>query len=1208
MKKSTLIALCLFAALPLLAQQKKEYKAYVVSNAHLDTQWNWDIQTTINDYIPKTLRQNLWLIENHPDYIFNFEGAVKYNWMKEYYPLSYERVCKAIRDGRWHVSGSSWDANDTNVPSPESLFRNILLGQEFYKKEFGIKSTDIFLPDCFGFSYVLPTVAAHCGLIGFSTQKLGWRKHPFYGEKREPFPIGMWQGIDGSAIQCAFDCGSYVYNFPEGDLTENPDLIARAKRGVNNTAYRYFGAGDTGGSPSVWSAIAIEKALKGGKGPVEIISASSDQLYKDYIAAGRQDELPRYDGELLMDVHATGCYTSQAAMKRFNRRNEQLADAAERASVMADWFGAMPYPAAKLTEAWQRFIWHQFHDDLTGTSIQRAYTFSWNDELIAQSQFADIMQTASGAVAQGLDTRVKGTPVVVYNPAAYARTSLVEASVPMTRKPQGISVYGPDRKAVPAQLLSYENGAARILFAADVAPVGYTVYDVRSSGRSTHSQTLRATGNTLENPVYKITLNAAGDIASIVDKRANRELVKKGETVGLALFKNNESSDWPAWEIAKATLDAQPEPVDGKVNISVAEAGPLRATLRVEKQQGDSRYIQYISLTDGASDDRIDVVSEIDWAEKNALLKASFPWSVGNPEATYDLGLGHIRRGNNTATAYEVYAQHWADITAPDGNYGVSVLNDSKYGWDKPDDNTLRLTLFHTPHTAYRYAHQEVQDFGHHRIACSIVGHEGNCIEAGVIRHGEELNQPLIPYVADKHPGELGRSFSFIRSNTPQIAVKALKKAEDGAGYIVRVYETEGRPTDNAKLAFPAPIRSACEVNGIEEDSKAVRFEGCELSVEAGKFQPKTYRVTLAEPSVSLAAPESRFVEIPCNVNSISPDGFRPESNVDNRGNSYAAELLPETIVNDGIRFRRGKLGVPNAVRCQGQVIALPQDKAYTKLYLLAAATDRDRHADFSVDGKPYGFDVPYYSDFFGQWGQQTVSEGYVKHGKLAHVGTHRHNAVRGNDAYVFTYLYQLGLDIEPGAKELRLPEDAHIVVFAVTVAIAPADRLLPAAEVRALPKETAPVAYVRRNAANLAEGADVVGLSNPRRIEQEIVPQWALDGNEATFWKDTWNDVPGAPKYMEIDLGAPKTFSTWKVLHEGKDGGFSILRDFKIMIRESTSGTWKTIDEVTGNTRSVTERKLAAPAEARYVRLEITQGNAEDNTSAIVREFALYL
>ncbi len=1207
MKKSILLAFGLFSAIALFAQPKKEYKAYVVSNAHLDTQWNWDIQTTINDYIPKTLRQNLWLIENYPDYVFNFEGAVKYNWMKEYYPLEYERVCKAIRDGRWHVSGSSWDANDTNVPSPESIFRNILLGQEFYKKEFGIKSTDIFLPDCFGFSYVLPTVAAHCGLIGFSTQKLGWRKYPFYDGKREPFPIGMWQGIDGSAIQCAFDCGSYVYNFPQGDLTQDPDLIARAQRGVNNTAYRYFGAGDTGGSPSVWSAIAIEKALKGGDGPVEIISATSDQLYKDYIAAGRQDELPRYDGELLMDVHATGCYTSQSAMKRFNRRNEQLADAAERASVMADWFGALPYPAAKLTEAWQRFIWHQFHDDLTGTSIQRAYTFSWNDELIAQSQFADVMQTASGAVAQGLDTRVKGTPVIVYNPAAYARTNLVEATVPMERKPQGIRVYGPDRKATPAQLLSYENGAAKILFPATVAPVSYTVYDVRTSGSNTPPQTLHVTGNTLENTVYKLTLNAAGDIASIIDKRVGRELVRKGETVGLKLFESNESSDWPAWEIAKSTLDAPSSSIGDRATITIAETGPLRATLRVEKRQGNSRYVQYISLTEGAADDRIDIVSEIDWAEKNALLKAAFPWSVGNPEASYDLGLGHIRRGNNTTTAYEVYAQHWADITSPDGSYGVSVLNDSKYGWDKPDDNTLRLTLFHNPQTAYRYAHQEIQDFGHHRIAYSIVGHMGSCIEAGVVRQSEELNQPLISYLAPKHAGELGRTFSFIRSNTPRIAVKTLKKAEDGNGYIVRVYETEGRPIENAKLIFPAPIVSAHEVNGIEEGSAAAAFEGCELIVEAGKFQPKTYRVTLAAPSVTLAAPQSRCVEIPCNVNAISPDGFRPESNVDNRGNSYAAELLPDTIVNDGILFKRGELGVPNAVRCQGQVIPLPQDKPYTKLYLLAAATDRDRHAAFTVDGRAHAFDVPYYSDFFGQWGQQTVSEGYVKHGKLAHVGNHRHNAVRGNDAYVFTYLYELGIDITPGAKELRLPEDAHIVVFAVTAAIAPADALRPAMEPRALPEETQPVVYVQRDETNLAEGADVIGLSNPRRIEQDIVPQWALDGNKATYWKDAWNDVPGAPKYLEIDLGAPKTFSTWKVLHEGKDGDSTVLRDFKLMVKKPGSDKWETVDAVTGNTQSVTERKFTAPVEARYVRLEVTQGNAKDNTSAIVCEFALY-
>ncbi len=170
----------------------------------MDTQWNWDVQTTIDEYLKHTLVRNFYLFQHYPNYVFNFEGGVKYNWIKEYYPLEYELVKKYIKEGRWHISGSSWDANDTNVPSPESFFRNILLGQQFYKQEFGVKSTDIFLPDCFGFSYTLPTIAAHCGLIGFSTQKLQWRHHNMHGKSKMPFNIGLWQGVDGSRIMAAF--------------------------------------------------------------------------------------------------------------------------------------------------------------------------------------------------------------------------------------------------------------------------------------------------------------------------------------------------------------------------------------------------------------------------------------------------------------------------------------------------------------------------------------------------------------------------------------------------------------------------------------------------------------------------------------------------------------------------------------------------------------------------------------------------------------------------------------------------------------------------------------------------------------------------------------------------------------------------------------------------------------------------------------------
>lgn len=456
MKKTLILCslLCVFAQ-GLFAQ--KEYKAYMVSNAHFDSQWNWDVQTSIEVYVRNTMVQNFWLLERYPDYVFNFEGGIKYSWMKEYYPDLYGQVKEWIRRGRWNVCGSTWDATDPNIPSPESFFRNILLGQRFYREEFGVQSNDIFLPDCFGFGYTLPTIAAHAGLIGFSTQKLQWRKHPFYGKAKVPFSIGLWQGIDGSRLMAALNANDYNTRWDGRDMSRDEGIIALAKGGVNNTAYRYYGVGDRGGSPTIPTLVSLEKGVRG-DGPLEIVSARAGQIYEDYYPFDKHPELPVYDGELLMDVHATGCYTSQAAMKRFNRRNEQLADAAERASVMADWLGAAAYPAEELRTEWRRFIWHQFHDDLTGTSIPRAYTFSWNDELIAQDKFAALSATASGGVSRALDTRVKGTPVVVYNPVAETRREIVEAEIAAASEPRGVSAWSPRGERVPVQILGYEDG------------------------------------------------------------------------------------------------------------------------------------------------------------------------------------------------------------------------------------------------------------------------------------------------------------------------------------------------------------------------------------------------------------------------------------------------------------------------------------------------------------------------------------------------------------------------------------------------------------------------------------------------------------------------------------------------------------------------------------------------------------------------------
>ena len=1042
------------AAVPAQTSEKP-YTAYMISNAHLDTQWNWDVKQTIGEFIPNTLFQNFRLFEQYPHYIFNFEGGVKYAWMKEYYPEQFAKLVEYIRQGRWHISGSSWDANDTHVPSPEAFLRNIMLGQHFYEKEFGVKSTDIFLPDCFGFSYTVPTIAAHCGVTGFSTQKLQWRNNPFYeGNKKWPFAYGLWQGVDGSRLMAALNTGGYGFN-PNEDLSYNKDLIKMAEEGVKPYAFRYYGTrssrlhGDQGGSPLASAVKWVEESAVS-DGPVRIISATSDQLFKEFMPFDQHPELPVFDGELLMDVHGTGCYTSQAVMKRFNRRNEQLADAAERTSVVADWMGALPYQHAALDEAWKRFIWHQFHDDLTGTSIPSVYTYSWNDEVLSQTQFMDVMASATGAVAQALDTRTKGSPVVVYNAAAYTRTDVVEAEIPMAAGTKGIAVYGPDGKKVPAQLLSCQNGMAKIAFAATMKPVSYGVYDVRPAGASRSK--IKASENGIENDIYRITLDANGDICSLIDKRNGKELVENGKAFGLALFTENPSPQWPAWEILKKVVDSDPVKVNGNVKVSVEECGELRAVLKVERDYGESHLVQRIILTDGATDDRIDIRMSVDWATKNALLKAEFPMSFANPEATYDLGIGTVRRGNNTLTAYEVCGQHWADLTAADGSYGISVLNNCKYGWDKPADNNLRLTLLHTPSVKDRYPHQSTLDFGHHEFTYSIVGHAGDHLQAGITAKAEGLNQPLLAFTAPKHAGQLGRTFSFVSLSTPQIALKALKKAEDGNGYIVRVFETFGKEVNDAQITFPCNIVSAEEVNGLEESVGKAEFNGKTLTVKAGKFAPKSYRVHFAPAAVTAPAARSLFVALPFNRLAISSDAFVAHGHMDREWNSYAAEIIPDTIVSGGIRFVTGEADLPNAVVCDGNVVKLPEGHNCNKLYLLAASNEGDREAVFTVDGKEYRAEVPYYAGFFAQWGWTGHSESYVRDAMPGYIGSHRHAIAKRNDVYAQTYMYRVALDIPTDAKELVLPKDERVVVFAATLSDNAADQVKLACEPRALP------------------------------------------------------------------------------------------------------------------------------------------------------------
>ena len=1182
-KKVIAVALALALAGGSYAQDdtaKKKVKAYMVSDAHLDTQWNWDIQTTINEYVWNTISQNLFLLKKYPEYIFNFEGGVKYAWMKEYYPEQYEEMKKFIEEGRWHIAGSSWEASDVLVPSVEASIRNIMLGQTYYRQEFGKEGTDIFLPDCFGFGWTLPTIAAHCGLIGFSSQKLDWRNHPFYGKSKHPFTIGLWKGIDGKQVMLAHGY-DYGRRWNNEDLSKNKYLEGLAKRTPLNTVYRYYGTGDIGGSPTLGSVRSVEQGIKG-DGPVEVISATSDQLYKDYLPFNNHPELPVFDGELLMDVHGTGCYTSQAAMKLYNRQNEQLGDAAERAAVAAEWLGTASYPQHTLTEAWKRFIFHQFHDDLTGTSIPRAYEFSWNDELISLKQFSQVLTSSVNAIAGQMDTRVKGTPVILYNANAFPVSDLTEIILEQPKAPKGFTVYNAQGKKVASQLIGYENGRAHILVAASLPANGYAVYDVRNGG--SEKTITPSPASAIENSVYKITLDKNGDIISLTDKRNNKELVKDGKAIRLALFTENKSYSWPAWEILKETIDREPVSITDDAKVTLVENGALRKALCIEKKYGKSLFKQYIRLYEGSRADRIDFYNEVDWQLSNALLKAEFPLNIANTEATYDLGLGSVKRGNNTETAYEVYAQYWADLTDRSGNYGVSVLNDSKYGWDKPDDNTLRLTLLHTPETDKDYAYQNRQDFGHHCFTYSLVGHAGGLDKAATIEKAEMLNQRLKAFRTDKHKGTLGKEFSFVSSNNRNVIIKALKKAENSDEYVVRVYEMGGEKVQDAVLSFAGEIASACEADGTEKSIGSAEFSGNGLSVSIKPYSVKTFKVRLK--SSGEDAYQLQYASLPLSYNCkcSSFNEFRGEADFES-GYSFAAELLPESLAVNGIPFQLGEKDAANGMTCNGDTIVLPEGKKYNKLYFLAAATDGDYAATFRCGGNKSEVIVPSYTGFVGQWGHSGHTKGYLKDAEVAYVGTHRHSPT-ADEAYEFTYMFKFGVDIPTGAASLILPKNEKVVLFAATLV----EETLKPVQVATSLFHTAirdnemELNSVEVEKENLLKGAKIIAYSGYFNDNEK--PERIVDGDVDT----KWCEVGSALNYVDFDLGEAKTVSGWKLVNAGREDKGYITSACFLQGRNSQTEEWKTLDNIDGNRQNVVSRMIDTPAQVRYVRLMITR------------------
>ena len=685
-----------------------------------------------------------------------------------------------------------------------------------------------------------------------------------------------------------------------------------------------------------------------------------------------------------------------------------------------------------------------------------------NDHVLCQLDFSRTLNTAVGGVAQALQTDAQeGRSFVVYNPLSIHRTDIVEATARFGQNVQSLHVVDADGQEVPSQLLGSSAEGQRFIFLATVPPLGYATYYIQPDVQPTtlDAQTLSVTPTSMENDRYLVTLNDNGDVSSIKDKQnSNRELLR--QPIRLALL-YDESLSWPSWEIHGDQLQRAPrEYVDKEgLEVNIAENGPLRVALKVKRTKAGSTFVQTIRLAAAGASSRIDFVNEIDWQTRERLLKAIFPLTVSNAQATYDLSIGVDVNQNSTNYSTDVagtdalcefLGHRWADVTAASGAYGVSILNDCKYGWDKQKDNELRLTLIHTPRVDNSYTYQGNQDIGLNRFTFSVFGHRLKW-NADTQWEADRLNQPMLAYETTPHEGVLGHSFAFATVDNGNVAVKALKKAEESDLVILRLYELTGRE-QQVNITFPAAIIAATEVNGLEQPLAEADFAGTTLSCSIGKFQPKTFAVQLAPPLNDQTLTHTNaptFLPLNYTYDVISWNDKRSDAG---GSLSFPAELLPDTLEADGVRFLIGPKnnGKRNAVRCIRQVVKLPENHGDTRLYVLASSLQEGgTDAIFYVNNQPVSMHIGQWDGKVGQFSVRPTDHKAYRMENTAFTATHSHVTASSSDGiYDYLYMYKYCIDIPAEATSIRLPNNNNVMVYAMSLADNPNDDTRPASQV----------------------------------------------------------------------------------------------------------------------------------------------------------------
>jgi alpha-mannosidase len=765
----------------------------MIGNAHIDPVWLWQWQEGYQE-VRATFQSALERMEEYPDFVFTCDSVCYLQWVEESDPELFERIRERVAEGRFHVIGGWWIEPDCNIPSGESYVRQALYGQRWLHDRLGITATVGSNLDPFGHNAAIPQILRKSGMDSYVFLRPG--PH----ELNLPGPYFWWESPDGSRV-LAYRI-PHEYCSPRGDVGNHVDKSLAQLPHDRPELMVFYGVGNHGGGPTRANIESIQRL--DAMDTLPRLEFSSTRAFFDRILS-EDGDIPVHTGEL--QHHCVGCYTAHSGVKRWNRRAENLLQRAEKWSVVADVVGGHAYPLEELTEAWKLALFNQFHDILAGTSIKPAYEDARDGFGHAISIAEQAFNRAVQVVARRIDIPAEPdmTPIVVFNPHPWPLQADVEFEFAgfQTGPPRLVDDEGAD---VPLQRIRSQATLAgsrgRLVFPADVPPLGYRVYRILPGGND-GGTAMAASDTTLENEFLAVEVDpATGWLTRLVDKATGVDLVA-GQRGAHAVVIDDQSDTWghrvKAYDDAIGAFEC--------TSVRLVEHGPVRSVLRIESRYERSTLAEELVL--GARSRYLEVRAALDWRERHRLLKLRVPTSLDVGRATFEVPYGHLERETG---GDEEPAQAWVDVSAEGA--GLSVLNDCKYGHDvKGGDvgiTVARSPVYacHEPATLDPDGIYDYLDQGLQELTYRLLPHAGDWRAAGTVRVAAELNQPPFALLESYHPGGLPQHASYAADGGGDVVVTAIKEAEDGDGaLIVRAYESAGRAA-HATIDLPLVDRT----------------------------------------------------------------------------------------------------------------------------------------------------------------------------------------------------------------------------------------------------------------------------------------------------------------------------------------------------------------------------------------------------------------